>query len=142
MTIIRAAVATMKEAVALLFVGQTLSDGNSAASTTTFTIAADGTWSASNSQTGAIASGSWINQVDKAGDCAVTATYVSDDPALGTPPRYTGTFGSSLALTSDRSWTVSVFSDPDGPSNVVFDLDFTINGNPLGATQRVTLQAE
>lgn len=121
---------------------QTLSNSSASAHTVSFELQAGGTWAAKSDVNGVFASGNWILQTQRADRCAVTATYVSDDPGLGVSPRYTGTFGSSLALTSLRTWTVEVGSDPDGPSNVVFDLDFTIDGNPLGDTVRITLQAE
>lgn len=118
--------------------GQTFSSASSSAHTITLTLNTNGTYSVTDSVNGSVASGNWIDPTSEASDCAVTATFVSEDtPFSG--PQHTGTFGSSLALTSARSWTQTVGGDPDGPNSVVFDLDFTINGNALGGTQRVTL---
>lgn len=120
------------------YTGATHSSSSAAGHTITFTLSADGSWDATSSNTGLVASGNWIDPTSEASDCAVTATLISESTFTGTPA-HTGTFGSSLALTSDRAWSQTVASDPADASTLVFDLDFTINGNALGSTQRVTL---
>lgn len=121
---------------------QTLSNSSASAHTVSFELQPGGTWAAKSSVNGVFASGNWILQTQRADRCAVTATFISEDPGFGGGGTYTGTFGSSLALTSLRTWTQQVGADPDVSRNVVFDLDFTIDGNPLGDTVRITLQAE
>lgn len=121
---------------------QTLSNSSASAHTVSFELQAGGTWAAKSNVNGVFASGNWILQTQRAARCAVTATFISEDPGFGGGGTYTGTFGSSLALTSTRTWTQQVGADPDVSRNVVFDLDFTIDGNPLGDTVRITLQAE
>ena len=121
---------------------QTLSNSSASAHTVSFELQPGGTWAAKSNANGVFASGNWILQTQRADRCAVTATFISEDPGFGGGGTYTGTFGSSLALTSLRTWTQEVGSDPDVSRNVVFDLDFTIDGNPLGDTVRITLQAE
>lgn len=122
----------------LAYSGATHSSNSASGHTLTFTLSADGTWDGTSSINGLVASGNWIDPTSEASDCAVTATFISESTFTGTPA-HTGTFGSSLALTSDRAWSQTVASDPADASTLVFDLDFTINGNALGSTQRVTL---
>lgn len=119
---------------------QTFSEDQAASHTLTLTLNTDGTYTVSDSVGGTNATGNWILQTQRAARCAVTATFVSEDPGFGGGGTYTGTFGSSLALTSARSWSQTVGADPDALRNVVFDLDFTIDGNPFGPTARITLE--
>lgn len=117
---------------------ESINSSNSAGHTLTFTLKTDGTWTAIDDVTGSEGSGNWLWPPGAAsGDYAVTATLVSESTFTGTPA-HTGTFGSSLALSSDRAWTQTVASDPADPSTLVIDLDFTWKGGAKGHTVRVS----
>jgi hypothetical protein len=117
---------------------ESFSEANAATHTLTFQLNTDGTYTVDDSVDGNVATGNWLWPPGAASsDYAVTATSVSDT-GLGTT---TGTFGSSLSLGSNRSWSRSALSDPAGDGILVFDLDFTWNGGAKGHTVRVTLTA-
>lgn len=118
---------------------ETYSSGSSATHTVSFTLNSDGTYEVESTVNGAIDNGRWLLPPGAVpSDYAVTATLISESTFTGSPA-HTGTFGSSLSLTSNRTWTQTVASDPADASTLVFDLNFTRSGSSFGGTIRIDL---